>query len=111
MSPALLTAVDSSDHVHLIVGSNPLAAARCSRSLEVGAIPKLVAPAAPHVHYGIQKRVDAGEVEWIERSFRDDDLTTLGRSENGCVVDTVFVTLGSRNPQSKFSLWEMHSAF
>ena len=51
MTPALLTAVDSTSHVHLIVGSNPLASARIARSIEVGAIPKLVAPEDAVVHY------------------------------------------------------------
>ncbi|KAF2757289.1 uroporphyrin-III C-methyltransferase [Pseudovirgaria hyperparasitica] len=100
MSPALLTAVDSTSHVHLIIGSNPLAGARCTRSLEVGAIPKLIASEHATVHYGVTKRVDEGDVEWIKRDFRDEDLTSLGRDETDRVVDAVFVTLGSKNPLS-----------
>lgn len=100
MPPALLAAVDSTSHVHLIIGSNPLAGARCSRSIEVGAIPKLISPEEVHVHYGLLKRVEDGEVEWIKRDFIDEDLTTLGREEVDHVVDAVFVTLGSKHPLS-----------
>jgi len=100
MPPALLTAVDSTAHVHLIIGSNPLAGARCSRAREVGAIPKLIAAEESHLHYGIVKRVEEGQVEWIKRRFKDEDLTTLGRKEVDYVVDAVFVTLGGRDPLS-----------
>ena len=100
MAPALLTAIDSTSHVHLIIGSNPLAGARCSRTIEVGAIPKLVAPGESQLHYGIVKRVDEGQVVWIKREFKDEDLTTLGRQDVDYVVDAVFVTLGASNPLS-----------
>ncbi|KAI9858763.1 MAG: hypothetical protein M1824_004183 [Vezdaea acicularis] len=98
MTQALLTAVNSTSHVHLIVGSNPLAAARCNRSIEVGAKPKVIAPADATVHYGLQKRIDEGEVEWVKKTFEEFDLKTLGRDEVDNVVDAVFVTLGSRSP-------------
>jgi len=100
MPPALLTAVDSTSHVHLIIGSNPLASARCSRTIEVGAIPKLIAPEQSQLHYGIVKRVEEGQVNWIKREFKDEDLTTLGRQDVGYVVDAVFVTLGSHDALS-----------
>jgi uroporphyrin-III C-methyltransferase len=98
MTPALLTAVDSTSHIHLIIGSNPLAGARCSRAVEVGATPKLIAPENASMHYGIAKRIEEGQVEWIKRTFKDDDLSTLGRDEVDHVVDAVFVTLGAKNP-------------
>ncbi|KAI9716154.1 MAG: hypothetical protein M1812_005582 [Candelaria pacifica] len=100
MTPALLTAHDATHHVHLIIGSNPLAAARCTRSLEVGASPKVIAPSDTDVHYGLMKRIEDGEVEWIKRAFRDGDLSELGRDEVDGVVDAVFVTLGGKNPLS-----------
>ncbi|KAI9670714.1 MAG: hypothetical protein M1817_003824 [Caeruleum heppii] len=100
MPGALLTAVDSTAHFHLIVGSNPLAAARCTRSIEVGAKPKLLAPADAQLHHALQKRVDDGQVEWLQRGFRDKDLEELGRDEIDCVVDAVFVTLGGHDPLS-----------
>jgi uroporphyrin-III C-methyltransferase len=100
MAPALLTAVDSTSHIHLIVGSNPLAGARCTRSIEVGAKPLLVVPEDATSHYGLAKRIDEGEVEWLKRDFRDDDLTSLGRDEVDHVVDAVFVTLGGKHPLS-----------
>jgi len=103
MAPALLTAVDSTDHVHLIVGSNSLAGARCSKSVEVGAKPKLVAADNTNMHYGISKRIDAGEVDWIKSQFEDTLLTTLGRPEVDGVVDAVFVTLSSKDPLSEYN--------
>lgn len=100
MAPALLTATDSTNHVHLVIGSNPLAGARCTRSLEVGATVKLVIPETETLHYGLQKRIESGEVEWLKRAFKDEDLTTLGRDEVDHVVDAVFVTLEPKNPLS-----------
>lgn len=101
MPPALLTAVDSQSHVHLVIGSNPLAGARCARSVAVGAKPKLIAPAEASLHYGLQKRVDEGEVEWVQRAFQDEDLTSLGREDVDGVVDAVFVTFASQPQLSK----------
>ncbi|KAI9719538.1 MAG: hypothetical protein M1828_006167 [Chrysothrix sp. TS-e1954] len=100
MTPALLTAVDATKQIHLVVGSNPLAGARCSRSLEVGATVKLLAPPNASLHYGLMKRIEEGTVQWTKRDFEDSDLTSLGREEVDNVVDTVFVTLGARHPLS-----------
>lgn len=97
MAPALLTAVDSTAHIHLIIGSNPLAGARCTRSLEVGANPILIAPEDSTLHYGLAKRIEAGEVKWLQRSFQEDDLITLGRTEVDGVVDAVFVTANGKH--------------
>jgi len=99
-TPALLTAVDSVNHVHLIIGSNPLAGARCTRSLEVGAIPKIIAPSTATLHYGLAKKIEEGKVEWIQKDFEDSDLTTLGREDVDHVVDAVFVTSGGKNSLS-----------
>ena len=98
MSPALLTAVDSTSHIHLIVGSNPLAGSRCSKSLEVGAKPILIAPESPNLHYGLLKRIEENNVQWLKRDFDDEDLKTLGREEVEYVVDAMFVTSGSKSP-------------
>ncbi|KAF2131918.1 uroporphyrin-III C-methyltransferas-like protein [Dothidotthia symphoricarpi CBS 119687] len=100
MVPALLTAVDSTSHIHLIIGSNPLAGARCTRSIEVGAKPILLAPEDATLHYGLAKRIEEGQVQWLKRTFQEDDLTTLGRAEVGSVVDAVFVTAGGKQGQS-----------
>lgn len=101
MGISLLTAIDSTSHVHLIVGSNPLASARCAKSLEVGAKPIVIAPETADVHYGLQKRIDDGSVTWLKRRFEDQDLSNLGREEIGGFVDAVFVTTGPRDPLSK----------
>ncbi|KAI9822204.1 MAG: hypothetical protein M1826_000513 [Phylliscum demangeonii] len=98
MPPALLTATDCRQHIHLIVGGNALAAARCTRSLEVGATPILITP-GPGPATGVdalpdrlQSSVEAGHVRWLARPFRDEDVLALGRAEVGQVVDAVFVT-------------------
>ncbi|KAI5364535.1 Putative siroheme biosynthesis protein Met8 [Septoria linicola] len=100
MSPALLTAVDATAHVHLIIGSNPLAGARISRSLEVGATPVLIAPEAATLHYALAKRIEEHAVRWEKREFGEGDLTTLGRDEVDHVVDAVFVTSGGKSAAS-----------
>ena len=52
------------------------------------------------MHYGLRKRIDDGQINWIERDFQDDDLKILGRAEVDHVVDAVFVTLDRRDPRS-----------
>ncbi|KAL8719238.1 MAG: hypothetical protein Q9225_003723 [Loekoesia sp. 1 TL-2023] len=96
MPPLLLTAHDCVGHIHLIVGSNAVANARCSKSIEVGAKPIVITPPEAEVHYALQDRMKAGQVQWIEREFEDNDLTSLGRTEVDNVVDAVFVTLGGK---------------
>jgi len=97
----LLTALDAKLQVHLIIGSNPLAAARSTKCLEVGAIPIIIAPASAEMYYMLSRRIEEGSVQWIRRDFKDDDLITLGRDEVEHVVDAVFVTIGGDNPLSK----------
>lgn len=94
---SLLTATNAESHIHLIIGSNSLAAARCSQSLAVGALPILLAPETAELHYALQKRVDDGEVQWVKEEFQERHLFTLGRDEVDHVVDAVFVTSGSRD--------------
>lgn len=102
-SPApLLTAVNAESQVHLIVGANPLAAARCTKSLEAGAKPIIIAPETADLQYTLAERVADGSAQWVRREFEDGDLTTLGREEVDHVVDMVFVTLGGSNPLSRW---------
>lgn len=101
-SPApLLTAIDATSQVHLVIGSGSLAAARCTRSLEAGAKPIVIAPETADVHFSLTQRIEEGTVQWLRRDFEDSDLTTLGRDEVENVVDAVFVTLGGSDPLSK----------
>jgi uroporphyrin-III C-methyltransferase len=100
MAPALLIAQDCVGQVHLIIGSGPLAASRCTKSLEAGARPIIIAPADSDVHYTLAKHVDSGRAVWIQRRFEDDDLRFLGREEVENVVDAVFVTVGATDPLS-----------
>ena len=100
MPSTLLTAHDASGHIHLIVGSNPLASARCAQSIDVGAKAKVIAPADSEIHYALKKRIDDGIVEWIQKHFEDSDLQSHGRDEVDHVVDAVFVTLRGRSSLS-----------
>ena len=88
--------------VHLVVGTNPLAAARCAQSLRAGARPILVAPAATDLHYGLQAKINDGSVKWEQKTLEDGDLFRLGREEVGGVVDAVFLTTGSRDTSTFF---------
>ena len=92
----LLVAHDATSHIHLIIGSNPLAAARCTKSLEVGAIPIVIAPADAEMHCPLSRRIAEGRVTWIPREFQEADLRTLGREQVENVVDAVFVTIGGQ---------------
>jgi uroporphyrin-III C-methyltransferase len=94
---ALLTATKAESHVHLVVGSNSMAAARCSQSLAAGASPVLLTPGATKLHYALQKRVDDGQVKWVREAFQDSHLFTLGRKDVDHIVDAVFVTSDSRD--------------
>ncbi|KAK5088790.1 uroporphyrin-III C-methyltransferase [Lithohypha guttulata] len=98
--PALLTAQNCRDNIHLVVGAGPLAASRCTKSLEVSARPILIAPEHDDIHFSLAKRVEDGSVIWTKKDFEDSDLTTLGREEVDHIVDAVFVTTGSKHPLS-----------
>ncbi|KAJ5124220.1 uncharacterized protein N7515_008045 [Penicillium bovifimosum] len=100
-SPApLMAAWNTKSQVHLIVGSNPIAAARCAKSIEVGAKPIIIAPETDDMHFTLSEHISNGSAQWIRHEFQDKDLTTLGREEVDHVVDLVFVTLGSNNSLS-----------
>ncbi len=99
-TPALLTALDCLGHVHLIIGSGPLAASRAAKSTEVGASPIVLARSTSEIHYTLSKRIEDGTVKWIQKEFQDDDLQMLGRPEVDNVVDAVFVTKGPKSSQS-----------
>ncbi|KAK6502290.1 hypothetical protein TWF506_002873 [Arthrobotrys conoides] len=96
-TPPLLTATPSKGHIHLIIGCNALASVRCTRSLEVGALPTVIFPEpleSGEVHLGLRKRIEDGEVAFVNRLFEVGDLKTLGREEVEYFVDAVFVTGG-----------------
>lgn len=101
----LMTAWKVESQIHLIVGANPLAAARCTKSLEAGARPIIIAPETAGMHFTLSEHIANGSAQWVRRDFEDGDLTTLGREEVDRVVDTVFVTLGGAHPLGM--LWSM----
>lgn len=98
--PALLTAQNCVDQVHLIIGSGPLAASRSAKSIEIGARPVVVASDTSDVHFTLARAIEDGQVRWIRREFEETDLSTLGREEIESYVDAVFVTLPAKDPQS-----------
>ena len=100
ISPPLLTAQDCSGLTYLVLGSGPLAAARCAKLVEVGAFPTILARPQAGIHYTLAKLVEDGKVNWIQRDFEDSDLKTLGRDEVDNIVDAVFVTTGSKSSLS-----------
>ncbi|ODA83610.1 hypothetical protein RJ55_02125 [Drechmeria coniospora] len=97
---SMLVGLTCRNHVHVVVGTNPLAAARCAQSLAAGARPILIAPDTADLHYGLQSKIDDGSVKWMKKEFEDDDLFRLGREDVGSVVDSVFVTSGPKEPRS-----------
>ncbi|KAK3372371.1 tetrapyrrole methylase [Podospora didyma] len=95
---SLLTALDCRCHIHLILGSNPLAASRAANSLAAGAKPILISPVPEaELHYGVAAHISSGTVTHLARAFTEDDLFTLGRPEVDGVVDAVFVTSNARD--------------
>ncbi|EHK18893.1 uncharacterized protein TRIVIDRAFT_88969 [Trichoderma virens Gv29-8] len=91
-SSSLLAGLNCTGSIHLVIGTNPLASARCAQSLGAGAHPIVVAPETAELHYGLQQRIDDGSVKWVREAFDDEHLFRLGREEVGRVVDAVFVT-------------------
>jgi len=98
--PALLTAQSCVDHVHLILGSGPLAASRCFKSLQVGGRPVIVSAETADLHFNLAAAIEHGKVRHIQREFEEEDLRTLGREEVDGYVDAVFVTLPAKDPQT-----------
>ena len=103
--PALLTAQNCESHIHLVLGTNALAASRIAQSLAAGARPVVVVPLGQEQQLllddgGVGKawdaafsaRVEAGEATVHRENFGEKVLMTLGRDEVGGVVDAVFVT-------------------
>lgn len=99
-TPALLTAQSCVGHVHLIVGCGPLAASRCTKSLQVGARPIVIAPSNDDVHFTLARAIEDGTVQWIQQEFEEQNLSTLGREEIENYVDAVFVTLPASDTRS-----------
>ena len=94
MPVPLLTSVDCTQHVHLIIGDNGIAAKRAMRSLEAGATCILVSPTKfEELPFDLTSLVEKERIRYIQREFEESDLTSLGREEVDRVVDMVFVTL------------------
>ncbi|KAJ5111127.1 Siroheme synthase domain 3 [Penicillium argentinense] len=96
----LMAAWNTESQIHLIVGASPLAAARCTKSLEAGATPIIITPETVDMHFTLSEHISKGSAQWVKREFQDGDLTSLGREEVDHVVDMVFVTLGGNHPLS-----------
>lgn len=98
MPVPLLTSIDCTQHVHLIVGDNGIAAKRVTRSLEAGATCLLVTPTdIEQLHFDLKNLVERKLIRHVQREFQEEDLKTFGRQEVDGVVDMVFVTLSPQN--------------
>lgn len=106
----LMAAWNAESQIHLIVGANPLAAARCAKSLDAGARPIVIAPETVDMHFTLSEHVTDGSAQWVRREFQDSDLTSLGREEVDRVVDMVFVTLGGDHALGRSCRFDMGSA-
>ncbi|KAJ6151504.1 hypothetical protein N7470_007101 [Penicillium chermesinum] len=100
-SAPLMLAWDAQSQIHLIIGANSLAAARCAKSLEVGARPIIIATETADLHFSLAEHISTGAAHLISRDFEDSDLTSLGREEVDGVVDMVFITLGGQHALSR----------
>ncbi|KAK2589621.1 uroporphyrin-III C-methyltransferase [Conoideocrella luteorostrata] len=97
----MLAGINAHLNIHLIIGTNPLASARCTQSLSAGALPILIAPSTSDLHYNLQTRIAEGLITWKQAPFEDSHIFTLGRQEVDHIVDAVFVTSGPRDAQAK----------
>jgi len=94
MPVPLLTSVDCTSQIHLIIGDNGVAAKRVARSLEAGASCILISPfEKQELHFGLKEFVERDRIKHVQRDFRKEDLRTFGREEVDGIVDMVFVTL------------------
>lgn len=103
MQNHLLVGLNANGNIHLIVGTNSIAAGRCSQSLGAGAKPIIIGPENAHIDLGLQRKISDGLVQWIKREFEEKDLFCLGRDDVGGVVDAVFITDSASHLQSTSS--------
>lgn len=94
MPVPLLTSVDCTHQIHLIIGDNGIAAKRGTRSLEAGATCILLSPNdLDDLHFDLKSLIEKGGIQHVQREFQEQDLKTFGRMEVDGIVDMVFVTL------------------
>jgi uroporphyrin-III C-methyltransferase len=104
MPVPLLTSVDCTTQVHLIIGDNGIAAKRVARSLEAGASCVLISPVEKdELQFDLRAFVEKNRIKYVQRDFREEDLWTFGREEVDGVVDMVFVTLTPLNKEGSVS--------
>jgi uroporphyrin-III C-methyltransferase len=102
MPVPLLTSVDCTQQVHLIVGDNGIAAERVTRSLEAGATCVLITP-TEQLHFDLKSLIEGKKITHVQREIQEDDLKTFGREEVEGVVDMIFVTLSPQDKTGTFS--------
>lgn len=104
MPVPLLTSVDCTHQVHLIIGDNGIAAKRVARSLEAGASGILISPVEINeLQFDLRAFVEKDRIKYVQRDFREEDLRMFGREEVEGVVDMVFVTLSPLNKEGSVS--------
>ena len=94
MPVPLLTSVDCTQHVHLLIGDNGIAVKRATGSYEGGATCILLSPNdIDELHFDLKNLIEKGRINHVQWEFQEDDLKTFGRMEVDGIVDMVFVTL------------------
>lgn len=94
MPVPLLTSVDCTHQVHLVIGDNGIAAKRATRSFEAGADCIFLSPKElGDLNFDIKNLIETGRIKHVQREFEEDDLKTFGRIEVDYIVDMVFITL------------------
>jgi uroporphyrin-III C-methyltransferase len=107
----LLTSMDCTNQVHLVIGSNGIAAKRATRSHEAGANCVLLAPVEKEeLHFDLKEFIERDRIKHIDREFQEADLTTFGRAEVDGVVDMVFVTLSPLDNRGSSTLGPLLTA-
>ena len=108
MPVPLLTSMDCTNQVHLIIGDNGIAAKRVARSLEAGASCVLISRIEKdELHFDIKEFVERDRIKHVQRDFREEDLRTFGRREVDGIVDLVFVTLSPLDKRGPLTILKL----
>jgi len=106
MPVPLLTSVDCTNQIHLIIGDNGIAAKRIVRSLDAGASCILMSPIEKdELHIDLKDFVERNRIKHVQRDFREEDLRRFGREEVDWIVDMVFVTLSPLDKEGPITFY------
>ena len=105
MPVPLLTSVDCTSHIHLVIGDNGVASKRAFRSLDAGAFCILISPVdIDDLQFDLKKLIEENRIKHVQKEFQEEHLRTFGRPEVGGIVDMVFVTLSPLDSRGTYGL-------